>query len=440
MLRKSMARILASATLLAALVLSSATPALAFDGRGGQTVTIGANEVVDDDLYIAAETVVVDGTVKGDLVVAANSVTVNGNVQGDVFGAAQDVVINGSVQGSVRITGAALQLGEKASIGGDLVGAGASLETRPGSSVGRDAVFGGGQILLAGNVARNALIATGGLELAGHIAGNLTAYVGNPDQARGATPGRMMAGTGLTIPNVEPGLYIDPSAKIAGNLSYTSTRQFELPAGVVAGKVSYAAPKPGPGVPAPLTPLQIVIGAALDTLRLALTLIIVGLLLVRFFPGQLHITTERIRTAPLPALGGGILSIAAFCFSLVALCIAVPVLATLFGVLTLGSLSAMVVVVGLLGMAGLVLAFLLMVFFVAQVIVGTLTGQLILSRFSAELGANRYWAMTLGVVIYALLWPIPVLGGLVWLGVMLFGLGALWFIGRQMLEKKPAAV
>jgi hypothetical protein len=434
---KSLARALAGLTLLAALVLSTATPALAFDGRGGQNVTIPAGEVVNDDLYITAQTVVVDGTIKGDLVVFASNITINGTVDGELIAAGQDVIINGTVNGDVRIAGAALEIGEKAVIGGDLVGAGASLETRPGSSIARDAVFGGGQSLLAGKVGRNGLVATGGLELSGTINGNLTAYVGNPDQSRGGSPSRYMAGTGLTIPSVETGLTIDPTGKILGNLKYTSAKEVVLPAGAVSGTVTHILPKPGPRAPAPMTPLQLAINAALDVVRLAVTLIVFGLLLGWLFPGQIKSATERIKNAPWPSLGGGILSIAAFCFSLAALFVAIIIGAILFGVLTLGSLTATVIFGGLLAMFALILGFVLVVAFVAQVIVGTLAGQLILSRFSAELAANKYWPMVLGVVLYALLVSIPVIGVLVWLVVMLFGLGVVWHFARQRMERKP---
>jgi len=45
----------------------SAVSVLAFDARSGMTVTVASGEVVDDDLYVAAETITIDGTVDGDL-------------------------------------------------------------------------------------------------------------------------------------------------------------------------------------------------------------------------------------------------------------------------------------------------------------------------------------------------------------------------------------
>ena len=41
--------------------------ASAFDGRSGDTVVIGKDEVINDDLFVGGNTVTVDGTVNGDL-------------------------------------------------------------------------------------------------------------------------------------------------------------------------------------------------------------------------------------------------------------------------------------------------------------------------------------------------------------------------------------
>jgi len=438
MFRNSLARVLAGATLLVVLLFGAVTPALAFDGRGGQTVTISAGEVVNDDLYITAQTVVINGTVKGDVVAFASSVTVNGTVEGGLFAAGQDVIVNGTVQGDVRIAGAALLIGPNAIIGGDIVSAGASLETRPGSSVARDAVFAGGQALLAGHVLRNSLIATGGLELSGTIDGNLKAYVGDPDRGRAASPSSYMTRSQVAVPAVATGLTLDPSSKIGGSLDYTSTKQFDIPAGVVTGKTTYTAPKPSRTAPLPLSPAQRVLNGGLDALRLAVTLVLFGLLLGWLFPVFLKAGTERIKNAPLPALGGGVLSIAAFCFSLLVLFIATIIGAVLFGVLTLGSLSATVVVVGLFAIFALVLGFVLVSSFVAQIIVSTLTGQWILGRIRPEWAENKYWPLVIGVLVFVILAALPYVGWLFNLIAVLFGLGALWFLGRQLLEKKPA--
>ena len=59
-------------TLLALMVLAFASPVYAFEGRDGEKVVIGADEVIEDDLYVGANEFVLDGTVKGDLIVGGS--------------------------------------------------------------------------------------------------------------------------------------------------------------------------------------------------------------------------------------------------------------------------------------------------------------------------------------------------------------------------------
>jgi hypothetical protein len=440
MLSKSFIRIMGTAALLVILALSIASPALAFDGRGGDTVTIPADEVVDDDLYVAGETVVINGTIKGDLIAFAQTITINGTVEGDLIAAGQAIIINGNVQDDARIAGAALFVGETATIGSDLIGAGASLETRKGSTIGQDVVFVGGQVLLAGDIARNADISTGGLELRGTVGGNLKADVGDSDEA---SPGTymFMPDTGVSIPNVKSGLTIDPAAKIGGDLEYTSAKQLTIPEGVVAGKIVYMEPKvdEDEDAPKPVTTAELVMNTGLDIIRTIATLLLFGLLLIWLFPTFIKNAVERVKTAPLPSLGWGVIAYAAFFFALLVLIITMIIGAIIFGVLTLGTVSGTIVVLGLLAIFALILGFVLVTSFVAQILISMLGGQLILARIKPELADNKYLPLVIGVLIYAILVAIPIFGSLVWWVVVLLGLGALWYLGYERLGKKPAA-
>jgi cytoskeletal protein CcmA (bactofilin family) len=215
-------------SLLALLVLTLATPVSAFDGRSGENIVIEINEVINDDLYVTAETFVSDGTVNGDLIAMGQTITINGQVDGDVMAAGQTIVVNGTVTGAMRMAGSILLLDEQASIGGDIIAAGYSLETREGSGIGQDLVFTGGQTLLAGDVARNVQAATGAFELRGAVGGNVNAGVGEADAGfAGPPPTLFMPPSSISVPTVNPGLTIDQSAKIEGNLEYTQSRELD---------------------------------------------------------------------------------------------------------------------------------------------------------------------------------------------------------------------
>lgn len=423
-----------SALLLAVLALSLASPVAAFDGRGGDAIVIGPDEVINDDLYIGATNFTLDGTVNGDVIASGETLTINGTVTGDVFAAGQTLILNGSVEGSVRLAGAALFIGEKAQIGGDLVAAGASLETRQGSQVARDVVFFGGQTLLAGEITRNVKIFAGGAELRGSVGGNVEAEVG---QAEDGGPGPMVyiPQSPIAVPTVKGGLTLDPAAKIGGELTYTSAQELPIPGGIIGGKVTRQEPKIQEMVQPSLA--EQATNQVLRALRQMVTLILVGLLLGWLFPALLAVNVSQLRATPLPAFGWGLVSLAAFWFSLLFVVVAMLVGALLFGMLTLGTLSGILVFVGLLALFALSLGFTLAAMFLAPLIVSLLVGKLILGKINPELAEHKVWPLLLGVVLLASLSAIPCLGGVVNLVVVVLGLGTLWISGRALL-KKPA--
>ena len=227
-------------------VLMCSKPAYAFDGRGGDRVIIASDEVVNDDLYVGTQEFVLDGTVNGDVIAFGQLLTINGTIDGDLMAAGQTIIVNGEVTGAIRMAGSVLFVGEGATIGGDIVAAGYSLEAQPGSTIGQDVIFGGGQILLAGDVTRNVSAGAGGFDLRGSVGGNVNADVGEADPVPGGPPpGMFMPQNPVPVPDVQPGLTIDPSATIDGNLEYTQSNALAIPAGVVAGTVTHTAPASG---------------------------------------------------------------------------------------------------------------------------------------------------------------------------------------------------
>ena len=84
---------------------------MAFEGRGDENVTIEADEVIEDDLYVGTNKLIVNGTIKGDLVVGASEILINGTIEGDLWAGGQTIEINGTVNGDVRVGGTAVILG-----------------------------------------------------------------------------------------------------------------------------------------------------------------------------------------------------------------------------------------------------------------------------------------------------------------------------------------
>jgi cytoskeletal protein CcmA (bactofilin family) len=425
------------------LALTLIAPAYAFDGRGGDKVVIQKGEVVDDDLYVSAQEFVLDGTVNGDLIVFAQLVTINGKVDGDLMTAAQTVAVNGEVTGSVRMAGSVLLVGEKARIGRDIVSAGYSLESKPGSSIGQDLVYGGGQSLLAGDVARNVHVGTGGFELRGHVGGNVNADVGEPDQGRaGPPPAMFMPQSPIAPPNVKPGLTVDPSAQIDGDLRYTQSRDIAIPASVVAGKVTRTTPSRETRSVREETAAAKITNWGLNFVRTSISLLLMGLLLLWLFPTFIRGLSAELQTKPLASLGWGAVAWAAFFFMLLMIITATIIAAILFGVLTLSQLTGTAIGLGLLALLGLIIGFVFATTFIAKIVFGTALGRWILQRLSSPLAEHRYLPMVIGVlitvgVIALLSFPLVpgILGWLLNFAIVLLGLGALLLWSRERMVK-----
>jgi len=444
-------KLLSAFSLFALLALTVVTPAYAFEGRSGNDVVIQQNEVINDDLYVSAQTFTLNGTVKGDVVVGAQTVIINGTVDGDVIAAAQTVVINGTVSDNVRIAGAALQIGNKAQVGSDVIAAGGSLEIQQGSQIGRDVVVGSGQVLMAGDVTRNVWAGTGGLDLRGSVGGDVHAYVNVDENSKTSPPMQMYMGQSpIMIPPVQPGLTVEDNAKVGGDLQYTGTVDVPIPTAVVAGKVSRVAPQVNNqkvAAPRVITPAEKVLTWVLGLLRSMVTLILIGLLLIWLFPKFMQALPEKLKTQPWPSLGWGAIAWSAFFFALLAILLVMILGGIVFGLLTLGGLSGTIIWLGIFSLFGLTVLFILVTSFLTKVVVGDAIGKWLLKQTNPALAEHKVWPMVIGVIVIVLvvgllrfpLIPLGFFGFLVNFAVVLFGLGTLWLWGREVMQARKAA-
>lgn len=63
---------------------------------------LSEDQVIDNDLFVVSEDIRIEGVVRGDLIVFGRYVSIDGTIEGDVIGAAQIIEIGGSVLGNVR--------------------------------------------------------------------------------------------------------------------------------------------------------------------------------------------------------------------------------------------------------------------------------------------------------------------------------------------------
>jgi len=411
--------------------------ARAFEGRGGDVVIIEADEVIDDDLYVAAGEFILKGTVKGDLVVVGGTIEINGTVEGDLIAVGQTVVVNGTVEDDARIAGYALTVGGE--VMDDLIAAGFSLEHKSGASVGDDLVFRGYQALLAGDVAENVDVAGGAVELAGTVGGSVAVDVGGTEPGPEMPPGFPFFPGLPTVPLVPAGLTVDEGARIAGDLQYTANVEADIPAGIVAGRTDFTQYVPEVEPAAALTPTARAGVWFAGQLRRLVTLLLVGAVMMWLVPDWTRKIAGIVQTKPLPSLGWGVVAIAAFMLAMLVLIIATVLLAIVFGAMTLGALAGQFAVLGGLALGATGFGFSLVCAYVTRIAISLLLGQLIFRLFKSPAAEHRWWPMLLGVLIFVVITAVPVLGWLATLAAVLLGLGAVWLWGYDQLRSRKAA-
>jgi len=424
------------------LTLLWVTPtALAAKFRGGDKVIIGPDEVIEDDLYVSAGTLIVDGTIKGDLVATGGEITINGTVEGDLIAAGGSVTVNGTVQDDVRIAGGVLTIGRNAQIGDDVIAAGYSFDAASGSAIGGGLLMAGYQAKLAGDIREDVNTATGALEIAGHIGGNVGVKVREPDpDFERMQPFFAMW---MPAPMTAPGFRLGDEAVIEGKLTYTSGAEAEMSSGAeVSGGIVYQTPVPPPEEAEKVeevTPARVTPNWFLSQVRRLITLLVVGLLLLWIVPEPMRETAAALQAKPLPGLGWGIVVIIVVLAVIPMVPIGVIVLDIILGRLGLGGLVASVTGLGLLTDATILVGFLITALYTTKVVFGFLAGRLLLERIQPKWAAGRVLPLVIGVVIFVILRAIPYLGWLIGLVVTLSGLGALWLIGWEALRRRRAA-
>jgi cytoskeletal protein CcmA (bactofilin family) len=373
-IRRRLRRSVAVAVVMSALLLAVALPqqASAADVRRGRSIVIPAGDVIHNDLVAAGPSVRIDGTVEGDVIAFTKNLTVTGHVTGDVIGLARVTLIDGKVDGNVRIISSSILL--QGDIGKNLSSISNSLNLSSKGNVG------GGAIAIAADADLDGKIQHDLLGLIGR--GNLEGLIGGEVWIRGgsltvASTGEIRGPAtfeGPQQPEVEPG------TKLASPFRTEITQEIRR------NRKSFTR-----------SVIRAIFGFAAAA--------VVGVSLLLVFPGFFRAALRETGAIGLP-IGVGALALISGVFLLI-----IGILLALIGV---GA-----------GVAG-VMAF-APILYVAQVFVGAWLGNKIMGAVPGDSGAAlSAWIarLAVGLLILRVVGFVPVLGGFVWLAVLLWGTGA----------------
>jgi len=387
---KHICRGLAAILIVTLLMILNAVPLLAFDARSGMAVTVASGEVVDDDLYVAAETIIIDGTVDGDLWAAGNTITINGIVNGSVMAAGRIVNINGDITHAVRAVAETINI--NGDVGGDVIVGCGKANIASTARIGGDLLFGAD---IAG--------------IDGLIEGNIKG-----------------SGSEVSISNVVNGnvelevesLTILSTANIGGHLSYTSEEEADIQSGVqIAGATTHTLPEVKKNW-TKVFPFVLFFGVLAKVFNFLMALV-AGVVIIFLAPKKLTSITDAIGTRPGPSAGWGAMIL--FLTPIAALIVCFTIIGIPVGLITLA----------IYGIA----------LYLAQIPVGLFIGRWIIGRFRVvESKAIMVGALAIGLAILKLLSLIPYFGFVVGVAVVIFGLGAVVAAKRKRrAEAKEAA-
>jgi cytoskeletal protein CcmA (bactofilin family) len=413
---------------------------------------IAAGETIDDDAVVTGEKVVVAGTVNGILFAFGDTITINGVINGDVIAMGSQVIIGeeaqvngnlfmgcqsariaGQISGSVLGGMTWMVLGDTAQVDRNLYFGGYSLEIGSGAVVGRDASAGAYQLILAGDIERDLNLNAGAFEMTGAIGGDARLEIGEPQ------PAGMVPSFGMPedMPKaIAPGLRIAPEAVIAGRLTYTSpvdqgSAIQSQPAGGVTYNESISDHTTVSPQQAARPPLLNWLWRFLKNL---FQLLVVGALAVWLIPTWLQRSSLQAQKKPFQSALAGLLAIPAVYIAALVVAGLIILVAIILGILTLGGVSNLVTGVGFSLLVIGVTAFSFLVSLGSKIVVAFLLGRLLMERAFPNMAHRQWWAMGLGVLIYALIASIPILGGIIAVLVTLVGVGSVWFLYRSLVE------
>lgn len=186
-------------------------------------VVISKSEIIDDDLFIGAENVTIEGdilgsafvgagqyiqtgNIKGDLVLGTGNAQVSGLVGGDIYLGAGDVSISKlTVVGNVIVGSGSLAIDKDSKINGSLIVGSGNLKNY--APVGRNVIAGAQNILLDSKVGKEVRVGGSNITLGSstNIAGNLTYALGEDDSNLTQDPKAVIGGAIFHyIPPVNP--------------------------------------------------------------------------------------------------------------------------------------------------------------------------------------------------------------------------------------------
>ena len=164
------------AALLLCSLLSPLSHAQAMTVRGGEQFMLPASEAMNDDLYVGAATLIINGNINGDLIGGGGNVTINGNISEDAIVGGGNLSLLGEVGDDVRMGAGSAVIGKN--VKGDVLFAGGTLYILKDAIISGDIALAGGSIVIDGTVKGKSFISADSITINGSLEGEVEIYSG----------------------------------------------------------------------------------------------------------------------------------------------------------------------------------------------------------------------------------------------------------------------
>lgn len=370
-------------TCLCLFALFGTNPANATQVESGNNVLLSAGRAVDDDLMVAGNNVQIQSWIIGDALIAGNNIVIGKPVSSDVTAVGMNVSLSAPIGDDLRAFGSTVTVmgpvGDNAQIAGGTV----ILDTD--ANIGHDADLAGGTITVKAPIHGNLRLSAGEASIYSEVQGSVRA-------------------------NTEH-LTLQPEAVIHGNLMVTGPNPPVIsPSARILGKTIYHPGSTGSDFPggaeSPASPPSVPWFASF--LLQFVSLVLSGAVVMVLAPTLPGSTAQILRQRTGPAVLVGFLAM-----------VCVPMFALLLAITLVGIPLAVV----------LLAAYGMLLLLTGAILAQPLGDWLVKKATWKPLPITPYGLLAIGSFVLALLTSIPGLGGIVQLGLLLAGPGAILLYG-----------
>lgn len=349
--------------------------------QGRRRIVLPADAVHEGWYFAAGDQVSILGTVNGDVYVGGGVVEIGGTINGELVAAGGQVDVGGTVTDRIFAGGGVVRIAGK--VGKSVIAGGGTVIIARDAAVGDNLLAAAGNLQVDGTVEHEARVAGGDVDLSGVVKGNME--VGS-DRFR-SYPGAQVGGNLTVAARDSEQVSIAPNT-VAGQIQINVERMKESPSILGMGRATFW--------------FRILFG---------LTLFATALALAFLFPGHLRAPGTVLLNHPGKSVLWGFV-----------LLVVTPVLVFIL----------LLTVIGI--PLGIFLFFLYLWFlYASQLVLGIAVGAK-LKGVEGKKGWSLFGAVALGLLLIQVLMFVPIVGTLLIIAGLVFGLGALVLAAKAGME------